>query len=95
MANVGKVHTPGAHEHVTEDHNEQDETVTISKADLADMMKRLSAVEARGAPPPGRVEAQAALPDQTEVDASKIKSAVLSKQGWVLPSTPAVNAGKI
>jgi hypothetical protein len=92
MANVGTIQTPGAPdkrpEHV-------DETVTISKSDLADMMRRLNAIEARAVPPPGRAEAQAALPDQSEIDPAKIKDAVLSKQGWVLPLAPAANAGKV
>jgi hypothetical protein len=89
MANVGKVHTPGQ---VAEP---VDETVTIGKAELADLMRRLNAIESRAVPPPGVAEAKAKLPDQDEIDPAKIDKAVLSKQGWVLPSAPAVNAGKI
>lgn len=92
MANVGKVHTPGQQEAEPEP---VDETVTIGKAELADLMRRINAIESRSAPPPGVAEAKAKLPDQDDIDPAKIDKAVLSKQGWVLPSAPAVNAGKV
>jgi hypothetical protein len=91
MANVGKVHTPGQ----VEEAEPIDEMVTIGKADLADLMRRLNAIESRSAPPPGVAEAKEKLPDQDDIDPAKIDKAVLSKQGWVLPNKPAVNAGKI
>jgi hypothetical protein len=93
MANVGKVHTPGQVEHVEAE--AVDETVTIGKSELDDLMRRINAIESRAAPPPGVAEAKAKLPDQDDIDPSKIDRAVLSKQGWVLPSAPAVNAGKV
>jgi hypothetical protein len=102
MANVGKVQTPGApdadaaYADADADADADAETVTISKSDLASLMGRIAVIESRTAAPPlGRAEAQAALPDQTEIDPAAIKIAVLSRQGWVLPLAPVANAGKV
>jgi hypothetical protein len=96
MANVSKVQTPGqVDQPAPESAPDTDEQVTISKADLASVMHRLNAVEARAAPPADRVAAHAALPDQSEVDPAKIERAVLTKQGWVIPLAKPVNAGKV
>ena len=95
MANVGKIQTPGQAEQAEAEMAELDEMANISKADLANLMRRINAIETRAAPPPGRAESHAKLPDQGDIDPAKIKDAVLSKQGWVLPAAPAVNAGKV
>lgn len=63
------------------------ETVTVPKAQLDALLARVSTLEtAQQNPVARRANPEADLPDQDTIDPSKLKSPVLSKQGWVLPS---------
>lgn len=73
-----------------------EETVTVSKASLDALLARVEALES-SKQSPSRVAAQVeSLPDQSEVNPEKIKTPILTKQGWVVPaafgSNPAAKA---
>lgn len=62
------------------------ETVAVPKAQLEALLSRVSALEKQQQSPVGkRANPEADLPHQDDIDPSKLKSPVLSKQGWVLP----------
>lgn len=58
------------------------ETVTITKEALDALIAQAAAGQAANRP---AVVRQAELPDQSQVDSSKIKQSQLTKQGWVVP----------
>lgn len=74
------------------------ETVAVPKAQLEALLSRVAALESaqKQNPVAQRANPEADLPDQSTIDASLLKSPVLSKQGWVLPtgfgSNPAAKA---
>lgn len=74
-----------------------EETVTVSKASLDALMARVQALESAKPTASSKAAKQTTdLPDADKVDPDKIKSAVLTKQGWVVPtgygSNPAAKA---
>lgn len=73
-----------------------DEMVAVPKAQLDSILARLEAVESKPAATPSRVAQETNLPDQKDVNPDKIKTPVLTKQGWVVPnafgSNPAAKA---
>ena len=69
-----------------------DETVTVSKASLDALMARLDRLESAKASPSSRVaNPDAELPNQDDINPDKIKSPVLTKQGWVVPTNFGAN----
>jgi hypothetical protein len=72
---------------------EADEEITIKKSDLeamvAGMVEKQVVTEVKAARRrtelASRVDDRENLPDQKDVDATKISRAVLTKQGWVCP----------
>lgn len=73
-----------------------EETVTVSKASLDALLARVEAIESSKQSPSRPAAEVESLPDQSEVDPDKIKSPVLTKQGWIVPtafgSNPAAKA---
>ncbi len=63
-----------------------EETVSVSKSLLEQMASRLAVLEANPTPVARRANPDASLPDQDDVDVSKMKSPVLTKQGWLVPT---------
>lgn len=61
------------------------ETVTVKLADLNALLSRVESLERQRTPAAKVANPEAALPDQSEVDPNKIETAVLTKQGWVVP----------
>jgi len=67
------------------------ETVTVAKGTLEAMQAQMDAMAAQltkldGARPVVRKGVGLNLPDQDTVDPDKIKTPVLTKQGWVVPT---------
>jgi hypothetical protein len=82
---------------LTGDSQNAEETVTVSKASLDALMARVQALESAKPVASSKAAKQTTdLPDAEKVDPDKIKSAVLTKQGWVVPtgygSNPAAKA---
>lgn len=72
--------------------NSTEETVTVSKATLDALLARVERLESAKASPSARVaNPEAELPHQDEVNPDKIKSPVLTKQGWVVPTNFGAN----
>lgn len=63
-----------------------EETVTVSKASLDALMARVAALESVKAPASRQAKQTSELPDSSSVDPDKIKTSVLTKQGWVVPT---------
>lgn len=63
-----------------------EETVAVPKALLAAMQSRLDALES-GSKITRRGEVGEQLPTAESIDQSKLKSPVLTKDGWVVPDT--------
>ena len=75
---------------VVEQAPQAEETVTVSKAQLDALMSRLERLESQ--PSPASRQAQSIdLPDESEVNPDQIKSPVLTKQGWVVPTAFGAN----
>lgn len=86
----GETPTPAAEDQSPESTTKEtpaaaEETVTVSKAELAALMARVAALEANPAPVAKRANPDADLPDQGDIDQAKLKSPVLTKQGWLVP----------
>ena len=64
----------------------QDEVIEVKKATLDALMARLDALES-GSKITRRGEVGAQLPHAASIDQSKLKSPVLTKDGWVVPDT--------
>ena len=74
-----------------------EETVTVSKESLDALMARVQALESAKPVASSKAAKQTTdLPEADKVDPDRIKSAVLTKQGWVVPtgygSNPAAKA---
>lgn len=67
-----------------------DEQVTVSKSTLDALMARVNALESQPKAKRGAVKS-AALPDQDDINPAKIKSPVLTSQGWVVPEQYGAN----
>lgn len=67
-----------------------EETVVVSKADLAALMHRVAALESKPAVATRAVQ-ETNLPEQDKVNPDNIKTPVLTKQGWVVPTTFGAN----
>lgn len=76
---------------VAEQAPQAEETVTVSKASLDALMARLDRLESAKSSPSVRVAQDADLPSQDSVDPDKIKTPVLTKQGWVVPTAFGAN----
>lgn len=65
-----------------------DEQVSVSKSVLENLLAEVAALKAKvnAAPVKKGAVSQALLPDQDSVDPDKIKNAVLTKQGYVVPT---------
>ncbi len=63
-----------------------EETVAVPKAQLDALLARVAALEANPTPVARRANPNASLPDQDDVDLSTLKSPVLTKQGWLVPT---------
>jgi len=64
-----------------------DEQVSVSKSVLETLLAEVASLKAKvGAAPAKRAAPVVDLPDQSEVDPDKIKTAVLTKQGYVVPT---------
>lgn len=63
-----------------------EETVAVPKAQLDALLARVAALEANPTPVARRANPDASLPDQDDVDLSTLKSPVLTKQGWLVPT---------
>lgn len=93
MSKVAAAQVPGEIPEVTEAapvEQANDATVTIPAAQLAAMMQKLEALEARVmAPVAKRVNPEAALPDADSIDLDKFnataKTPILTRQGWLVP----------
>lgn len=89
---------PAAADQPTANLEADGETVAVPKAQLEALLARVSALETaqKQNPVAKRANPEADLPDQDTIDASALKSPVLSKQGWILPtgfgSNPAAKA---
>lgn len=69
-----------------------EETVVVSKASLDALMARLDRLESAKSSPISRAaNPDAELPHQDEVNPDQIKSPVLTKQGWVVPTNFGAN----
>lgn len=64
------------------------ETVAVPKAQLEALLSRVAALETAQQQNPAtkRANHEADLPDQDTIDPGTLKSPVLSKQGWILPT---------
>ncbi len=64
------------------------ETVSVPKAQLEALLSRVAALETaqQQNPVAKRANPEADLPDQDAIDPDTLKSPVLSKQGWILPT---------
>jgi hypothetical protein len=80
-----KTQTPGeiTQQDPVETEPAAEETVTVSKSELAALMARVNALESR--PAASRAVKEENLPDQDSIDVSKLKRPVLTKQGWLVP----------
>lgn len=68
------------------------ETVVVPKAQLEALLARVSALESDKQNVAAKVaNPDADLPDQDKIDPDTLKSPVLSKQGWVLPTNYGAN----
>ena len=67
------------------------ETVEVSKHELAALLARVAALEANPVPAARRANPDVDLPDQKDIDQSKLKSPVLTKQGWLVPENYGAN----
>ena len=65
--------------------------ITLTAAELQAMVAAEVAKAVKAAPAKAVKASIADLPDQSEIDSSKIKSSVLSKQGWVVPDSLGAN----
>lgn len=65
-----------------------DEQVTVSKATLETLLSEVASLKAKVNATPAKKQAPstAPLPDQESVNPDKIKTAVLTKQGYVVPT---------
>jgi len=84
----GETPTPAAEDQAPSATTETpaDETVAVPKAQLDALLARVAALEANPAPVARRANPDASLPDQDDVDLSTLKSPVLTKQGWLVPT---------
>jgi hypothetical protein len=85
----GETPTPAAEDQAPEATTTEtpaDETVAVPKAQLDALLARVAALEANPAPVARRANPDASLPDQDDVDLSTLKSPVLTKQGWLVPT---------
>lgn len=96
------VHTPGAPDPVVDPAADDAPEVGTTAQDVEDtaaddafeaeverrVQQRLAQERARQR----KADPQAHLPDQSEVDATKLSRAVLTKQGWVVPAPPTADA---
>jgi hypothetical protein len=91
----GETPTPAAEaqtpETPTTENAAPDETVTVSKSELAALLARVAALEANPAPTAKRANPDADLPDQDSIDLAKLKLPVLTKQGWLVPESYGAN----
>lgn len=102
--NTKDVQTPGANPSEPSGSNPENPTPVTSAGNeptVADLMAELAAlkrkVEQQNRPAPTRKQADDSLPDSADIDQSKLKSPVLTRQGWLVPDdfgSPAVNKGK-
>ena len=91
MARSTESRVPGEAQTETKSQPDEIETVTVAKGTLEAMQAQLDAMAAKltkldGARPVVRKGVQPDLPDQDGVDPDKIKTPVLTKQGWVVPT---------
>lgn len=65
-----------------------DEQVTVSKSTLEMLLAKVASLEAKVSAAPAKrgPKVDPDLPDQKDVDPNKIKSSVLTKQGWQVPA---------
>jgi hypothetical protein len=77
--------TPPAADPATPASDAPDEIVEVPKAQLDALLARVAALET-AAPVARRANPDADLPHQDDVDPATIKSPVLSKQGWIVPT---------
>lgn len=85
----GETPTPAAEDQATEATTTEtpaDETVAVPKAQLDALMARVAALEANPAPVVRRANPEASLPDQDSINLDALKSPVLTKQGWLVPT---------
>lgn len=62
-----------------------EETVSVSKSLLEQMASRLAVLEAKQTNAAKVAAPERVLPDQDEFDVAKLKTPVLTKQGWLVP----------
>lgn len=66
-----------------------DEQVTVPATVLADLQAQVARLSQQvltaGKPKISNVESEASLPNQDDIDVTKLKSPVLTKQGWLVP----------
>ncbi len=68
------------------------ETVAVPKAQLEALLARVSALEnSQQTAATKLANPEADLPDQDTIDPDTLKSPVLSKQGWILPTNYGAN----
>lgn len=85
----GETPTPAAEDQAPEASTTEtnvEETVAVPKAQLDALLARVAALEANPTPVARRANPNASLPDQDDVDLSTLKSPVLTKQGWLVPT---------
>lgn len=90
----GETPTPAAEDQAPEATTTEtniEETVAVPKAQLDALLARVAALEANPAPVAKRANPDADLPDQGDIDQSKLKSPVLTKQGWLVPESYGAN----
>lgn len=63
------------------------ETVVVPKEQMDALLARVAALESNPAPAAKRANPDANLPDQDDIDLSKLKTPVLTKQGWLVPES--------
>lgn len=85
----GETPTPAAEDQAPEasaTETNVEETVAVPKTQLDALLARVAALEANPTPVARRANPDASLPDQDDVDLSTLKSPVLTKQGWLVPT---------
>lgn len=98
MPRIAKARVPGevSEPEVEEVAAVQDETVAVPKSQLDAMMAQMAALTAKvqsmeSRPASRRPDPVAELPSAEGVDVTKLKTPILTKQGWLVPETYGAN----